>query len=251
MEVRSLNEYIDSLKLEDPPPSLLTTRDTFANIKSDEESANVDAGSLISFDAKVTSQQKKDVLNSTLLAQLAANYAHDREADPVGWYKKYREVLENTGWTISGWNFNQFNSGSARFSADKVIIDILTSIATGNQMLIVKETIDALNALDNGDGRVTLFDRESTNLTKGNFQVAVSTVVSDVVVLQLGAFYFETNHQVTRVLFFEFESGSTSFYKGAQTVNLNEEIYSRIRQKIVDKLGDRAEQYIDDLPIGG
>src|ERR1043166_957342 len=66
--------------------------------KPQAASANVDAASLVTFTDGVSGQQKEDVLNSTLLAQLAANRKHDRERDTVGWYGLYRTVLEQGGW---------------------------------------------------------------------------------------------------------------------------------------------------------
>jgi hypothetical protein len=44
---------------------------------------------------------QEDVMNSTLLAQLAANKKTDRLTDPAGWYEAYRDVLENLYWTTT------------------------------------------------------------------------------------------------------------------------------------------------------
>jgi hypothetical protein len=40
-------------------------------------------------------------MNSTLLAQLAANQKANRLTNPAGWYEAYRTVLENLYWTIT------------------------------------------------------------------------------------------------------------------------------------------------------
>jgi hypothetical protein len=58
----------------------------------------VDAASLVTFIDGVSGQQNEDVLNSTLLAQLAANRKHHRERDTPGWYDFYCTVLEQVGW---------------------------------------------------------------------------------------------------------------------------------------------------------
>jgi hypothetical protein len=47
-----------------------------------------------------------DVLNVTLLAQLAANVKYDREAEPVPWTKYYTRVLENVGWVVLEFSFS-------------------------------------------------------------------------------------------------------------------------------------------------
>jgi hypothetical protein len=61
-------------------------------------SAYVAAASVVSFADGVTGQQKEDLLNSTLLAQLAANHRFDREKDTLNWYEAYRTVLRGVGW---------------------------------------------------------------------------------------------------------------------------------------------------------
>lgn len=44
-------------------------------------------------------------MNSTLLAQLAANKKFDRETDTANWYSEYANVLETVGWVVTsfGW----------------------------------------------------------------------------------------------------------------------------------------------------
>ena len=38
-------------------------------------------------------------------------------------------------------------------------------------------------------------------------------------------------------------------YQGGQTCDLNSEIYAKVRQQVVDKLGDNAFKFIDELEI--
>jgi len=47
----------------------------------------VDTGSVVCFNSNVQLQQRDDVLESTLLAQLAANKKYDRFTDSTEWYK--------------------------------------------------------------------------------------------------------------------------------------------------------------------
>ena len=56
------------------------------NASPQPASANVDAASVVTFVDGLSGQQKEDVLNSTLLAQLTANRKHDRERDTGAWY---------------------------------------------------------------------------------------------------------------------------------------------------------------------
>lgn len=214
-----------------------------------DKSAAVVYGSLISFVANIGPQNKQDVLNSTLLAQLAASKQFDRENDPIGWYRFYTTVLENVGWVIQEFAFDKFNASGSQFSVDKVVLEIIAAILSEDEMAIAQATLEAMKALDNGDGRLVLFESTSHSLQQGNFQIGLATDVGGVVALKLGAFHFATTNNVTKVLFFSFSDESTSFHKSSQVVSLNQSIYSRVRGAVINKLGDRAKKFVLDLPI--
>ena len=64
------------------------------------EAGFADAGSIVCFSSEhvINVQQKKDVLNSILLSQLAANERYNRFTDPSDWYAFYRKVASQIGW---------------------------------------------------------------------------------------------------------------------------------------------------------
>jgi hypothetical protein len=64
------------------------------------KSAQVNAGSLVSFVEGLNGQDKTDVMNSTLLAQLSANEAFDRFEKPLHWFRVYSDVLRSVGWEM-------------------------------------------------------------------------------------------------------------------------------------------------------
>lgn len=91
MSIEKIRNFIGSLELEgdekysEPAPAVM--------LADGDEAAYVDAGSLVSFVAGVSGQHKSDALNSTLLAQLAANKKFDREKQTVEWYDFYKNRL--------------------------------------------------------------------------------------------------------------------------------------------------------------
>lgn len=213
-------------------------------------SAYVAGGSLISFVAGVSPQNQQDVLNSTLLAQLAANQKFDRENQTAEWYQFYRTVLENVGWVVQQFEFDKFNASGSQFSVDKVVLEILEAIATGDEIEIAQKTIEAMKSLDNGDGRLVLFENQSHTLNQGSFQIGMATDYGGVVAMHFGAFHFTSTSNVTKVLFFSFSNSNTSFYKSAQSVSLDKQIYSQVRSAIIQKLGDKARRFVSQLDIG-
>lgn len=242
--------YIQSLDIGEPALAVAGRKKLAFVAEDDKKAAAVDAGSLVSFVGGVSAIHQQDTLNSTLLAQLAANQKYDREEQTVDWYKFYRDVLENIGWVIQGFNFNKFDTQSASFSVDEVVIKLLAAIATDDDVAIVAETIEAVKALSNDDGRVVLFDSQSHKLKKGNFQIGIGNDDDGVMVMKMGAFYFSTSKDVTNVLWFRFERSDSEMYQASQTINLNEQIYAKVRQQVIDKLGVRAQEFVLGLDIG-
>lgn len=230
-------------------------------------SAAVDAGCLVSFLADVSEQHRSDVLNSLLLAQLAANKKFDREKDVANWYTFYRSVLEQIGWVVRQQaNFLPFQIDSASITADEVIISSMKTIIDEGEVTSLQATLDALKSLGDQDERVVVFETQSHTassdnsqtstarfqtgtISSGNFQISVIRESEGVVVMKLGAFFFSTVGMVTRLLSFSFPSQGTRFFQGSQILELNEDVYAPLRETIANKLGDAAVKLIGDLAI--
>ena len=236
-------EFVRNLEIVDHVPS--------SAVSNDDEQGFVDSGSLVSFTINLQGQDKEDVLNSTLLAQLAASKKYDRQKNTEKWYQLYVYVLEKIGWVIQSFSFEEYKSGSATFTMDKAVLQLLAAVASGSEVAIMKKTIEALEKLPADDGRVEVLDTHSCTSNAGNFQIMPCDVdKSGQVNMVLGAFHFTTKQRVrNRFLFFEFNSASTRMYNGAQTVTLNQKMYGKVRDVVIEKLGDRAKKFILDVSI--
>lgn len=238
--------FIDTLELTVPelryvPPGMAL---------QEEESAAVVAGSVVAFTDGLNGQQKSDVLNSTLLAQLAANKKFDRDEDPINWYKFYRSVLEQVGWVVPSFSFARLSVAGSRFTVDRAVIALLQAIATPGEVGVARAAIEALRRLPERDRRVVLFESNGHSDTLGNFQISACGVSQgDTVVMKIGAFHFRTTERVTRVLFFSFPRSSTQMQQARQTLTLNEDVYGQVREAVIRKLGDAANRSIDELEI--
>jgi len=223
---------------------------TSLNFNEDGPDAKVVGGSTVSFVGGVPKLIMQDVLNSTLLAQLAANKAYDRETETKLWYYKYREVLENIGWVIQEFSFSNQSSSGVTVKLDKVALNILKAAMSGNELLVLKATLDALENADSGSKEVTLFDHNGSSGDGGNFQLSTASLdPNGNVQMSLGAFHFQASTSHTRFLFFSWDTQNINIYGGAQSVILNEQIYATVRAAINTKLGDKAQKYVADIDI--
>lgn len=214
------------------------------------ESASVVDGSTMSFIGGVPLHKQQDVLNSTLLAQLAANAAYDRERETEQWYTQYKEVLENVGWIIQSFSFQRQSDSGATVRLDKTALNIFAAAASGNELSVLTATLEALENQDPDSKTVELFDHGGSSGESGNFQLGTCSLdPNGNVQMTLGAFYFQANEHQGRFLFFTWSTNNINIYLGTQNVLLNEQIYAMVREAVIIKLGDKAQTFIADLPI--
>lgn len=235
-----------------PKPILRGDAQTQDNVPTSDPrqpSGFVDNGSLVSFLAGVDRQSQADVLNSMLLAQLAANKKFDREENTVGWYGFYHEVLENLGWVVQQFAFAKYDVAGSTATIDKVVLDLLAAVATEDGVAVAKSAIEALKALSADDNRLTLFQQSSHSAQNGNFQVANCSNTGGVLKMSLGAFYFSSTQVDTKILFFGWSTADTTIYQSGQSIILDRDVYGQVRQAVINKLGDNAKTFVNGLDI--
>lgn len=251
-------EFVNSLQLATAPQATLHSATASAVASGppapgdtfEKPTGYVAGGSLVSFASGVSGQAQSDVLNSTLLAQLAADKKYNRQKETIAWYDYYVTVLGKIGWTLGGFDLHSYNASSMSFTADKVILEIAAAALTGQEELVVAAVLDGLREnADANKGQLQIFDHQSTSQGQGNFQISACNQTGGVVSMQNMAFVFNTSDNVTNVLFFHFKSDSTSFQSAAQAQTLDDDVYSQVRTAIIDKLGGQAKSFIASLDI--
>ncbi|KAL6304726.1 hypothetical protein BKA93DRAFT_928312 [Sparassis latifolia] len=189
---------------------------------------------------------KDDVLNSTLLAQLAANQAGGDDKDK--WYKKFKEVLENVGWVVQSFSFAEIENVNTYGSVDKVVIAILESDLSPEASKVVKATIDAMRRRLNASANAIF--QENAWDGQANFQVSVASAADgNNVQLHLGCFDYTAEGATGNVLFFKFGQLAVKFTYATQTMVLNEDIYKIVRDMVKEKLGTAIQSYRKDVVI--
>lgn len=228
--------------------------DPFPDIPLDEEqpaTGAVDGNIIASFVDGVTGQQKVDTLNVCLIAELAANARFARATQPVEWTNHYGTVLMNLAWVVPSFRFATLHTTAQRFTIDQVILKLVRNFLSGDEIAVLTDTMDAMKALESDDRRFTIFERNAKSQSSGNFQVdSVGASADGTLSLKLGAYAFETTTNVTNVLWFSFSGNSTTLKTTKSTFVLNEQVYARIRDAVVEKLGNRALDYIGGLELG-
>ena len=223
----------------EPPPAI-----------SDNLRAAVNAGSLVSFVAGLSAQEISDVLYSTQLAQRAASAKFDRFAATEDWYSFYSDVMNRLGWVGETFAFTDRGSNAGDFHMDKTALDIITEIATGNQLAILVKTLDTLKNLGKNDAPLRIFELQSLAEMSGNFQIgAVQKADNGALSLALGAFRFQSSDNRTGFLFWTWGAQTIHFWTSAGKMTLNSDQYAAHRDAVEDKLRKDAGDFIAELAV--
>jgi len=220
-----------------------------SSLPENKEQGAVAAGSVVSFTEDLKSQCKEDVLNGTLLAQLAANKKYNRYKDTQNWYKFYIEVLENIGWNIGQFNFRQYNSEQESFQISEVVESLIIQL-TGNNSAFVVTVVKTLAALQMSTSGRKIFGSTSVSGQNGNFQIVpcATDKNGDVIAAFLGGF-FSADFMTKDYFFVTWRKQKIKLFYSTQMLTLNESVYGRVREKVKEKLGDNAKKFIEDLDI--
>ena len=249
VSTKKRQDFVMKLELAEIPEvqrsQVLLKEETFPDNKAQ---GYVMGGSIGAFTDNVSGSVKQDILKATQLAQLSANKKYNKIVSPVEWYHFYLHVLKNIGFVVQGLNFENHVTSGSTLTMDTVVLDSLAAIATEGQSLVISATLKAFKALPDSDSRVALFNDSSFSRTKGSFQIypCTQTPGGDIIIA-FGCFYFNSEEQQTRTLFWDLSKSKTEMHKGCTSLEYDEHIYSSVRSSINAKLG--VEYTVSDIEI--
>jgi len=197
----------------------------------------------------VPQQSRKDILNSLLLAQLGANFKVPDIENVLLWYHSFIDILAKIGWIIDGSDVQSFEVKDNLFEVESVIIDILTAAFGASYIVVIKKTLDAIKKLANSDRKIKAFERSTTNVSKGGFQVALVTEQDGLVSLKIGTFVLQSNNDIITVLFFKSNKQQTKLDYISNQATLNTQIYEYNRDIVIEKLGNFVRTNIAEINL--
>ena len=213
----------------------------------------VNAGSLIFFSSCVKGQQKQDILNSSLLAQLAANKKYDRFNDNENWYKFYSKVMGQLGWVMTqGFKFHKYQSSQTDFTISQMALELLSDMIEDETeiMTIVRKTLNSLTKFKSSDA-LTLFGAKSVSKQLGNFQVLVCDVdkSNQINVAVLFSYFHTSEVKKDCSVFTSQKTQDIAIFNSTEILTLNEESYAEIREEVKNKLGGKVDESVHNVAI--
>lgn len=246
-------EFIANCDLPDCDHGLhITPRLAEFNIDEKNPEAVVAGNTILSIAAGMSKYHKGIVKDSVLFATIAATNRFPN--DGVERYGHFVRVLTACGWLTQASGMSDYRVGNRRFTMEQAALEVLKSAIAAaalpgpTSLLLLNVAKDAIAALKNDEPKRILFDQKSRNYSGASFATASSAESADgEVVMAMGALDFSTNLNVTNVLFWEWSSSSVRIKRAQNHLTLNQAHYERIRLSVETKLGEYANEALNEL----
>ncbi|RDX51546.1 hypothetical protein OH76DRAFT_1554931 [Lentinus brumalis] len=193
----------------------------------------------------LTVQQKSDVLESTLFAQLAADkqYPSATEEDTLQWYRKYTDTLGSIGWVVSKADFTEVKYVRTQGTVYDAVLEQLVNDGTVSKALFASVSRALLTFARTGSRSEAekVFDSASIASSSefASFQIAVASVDdSGDVILTLLAWFYSSDKKVENALWYSWKNATVTMQTSTLTMTLNSDIYVQVRSLIHNKLND-------------
>ena len=254
-DITKARRFVGAVDLPAPPaPRFDVAKSRGFSFDTAKEQATVAGSSVISFVSGVTAEQRKDIVNALLLAQLVAK---KKIAEPttlkevVAWYDAYFDVLSNIGFVIQDKGFARYDEKSMDFQAHEAIIEVASALLAGAPaaLALVKLTLQALQKMSQDSPWITLFNRESQSANTARFQVSlVHQDENAQLLVTLMAFGVEARMTLTQVLFFKFRQNEVTLQHNSGQVTINAQVLGSVREAVAGKLSAFTSTYVQNLP---
>jgi hypothetical protein len=247
-------EFVASVELPDPPPLNINVSKDIFDYDEAKQQAVVVGSDVIAFVKGITPDQRNDIVNASLLAQLVAKNKIAQPStltDVKEWYDEYFNVLSRIGFVIQDKGFAEYREASDSFEAHEAILEVAAALLAGTPgaLALVKTTLESLQKMSSNSPWITLFNRESQSANTARFQVSlVNEDENRRLLVALIAFGLEARTTLTQVLFFKFHTNDVTLHHHSGKVTINAQLLAGVRDQIASKLVSYASDYIKGLP---
>jgi hypothetical protein len=254
--IRSALEFVRAAALPAPYPALLEGAPKAGfDFDAAREQAAVVGSEVIAFVKGITPEQRSDVVNATLLAQLVAkkNCPEPKSLPEVlAWYDRYFDTLSQVGFVVQDKGFAEYTAASDTFEAHEAIIEVAATLLAGSPaaLAVVKKTLEALHKMSADSPWITLFHRESQSAETARFQVSlVDGDENAPFLVSTIAFGLQASTKVTQVLFFKFHRNRVRLQHHSGKATVNAQVLAGVREAVAAKLSRFAGDYVAGLDL--
>lgn len=215
------------------------------------DSAAVVDTSLLAFGAGMSVQDRVDVKNSYLLANLVANKRANASRPDEIWFTYFLEVMQDCGWTRIHYSYDREEASQQSMKLSNVALAAVrtaaASLAGGATAAAVLGTVasDALQRLAKDETALAFFKRNVQERKSATVGLGVCRQLdSGEVILAMGALQSMARTSDMDVLFFDWDASTTTTYKAIAAWVFNRSLYKDRREEVESKLANHAKAKI-------
>ena len=250
--VRQARSFVTAAALPAPPRRLRGgTAAAALDLQAGRAQAAVVGSDVVSFDATVDPLWRQDLVNSTLLAQLAAKKKVPDNTRLFDWYDAYFDALGHIGWAVRDRSFSVYTESSENFQAHEAILKVAASLLgpAAGSLALVTTTLEALQSMSADSPWITLLDRESRSASAAKFQVSVAEQTpGGELNVSLMAFGLEARSSMTQVLFFRSLASQVTLRHCSAKVAVDTVVLAGVRDALRARLVSFANDFVRQLP---
>ncbi len=248
---RSAREFVNALELPASKRGGFESAPITIDYEAQKNQALVVASDVVSFVKGVSNERRQDIVNSSLLAQLAASKRVPDRKNVIDWYKTYFEVLENIGWVTQNSTFSAYTQEADGLETHKAILKA-AAVFLGPApaaLAVVTSTLEAMKSMDSNSSWIKIFDRETKCAETAHFQIALAEQGNnDQFFVSLMAFSLKAQTDITQFLFFKIRKDEVELKKCMGKVTINDDVLVSVRERVKQKIAAHANDYIAKLP---
>ena len=248
--------FVERAVLPPPPPPVLGDDQApgdQAPFDAVKQQAVVVGSDVVSFVKELDADQRKDIVNATLLAQLVASkkVPEPKSLDDVkAWYKEYFNVLSHVGFAVQDMQFAEYTEDGKTFEAHEAIIEIAKSVLAGAAGLpIVIKTLESLKNMNKDSPWLTIFHRQSRSANTARFQVSLADGDAKGSFLTMIAFGVSATATVTQVLFFKFKQNESTLHHQSGKLTINDKILASVREDVAGKILKFTKEFVAGIEL--
>ncbi|AFY17706.1 hypothetical protein [Pseudomonas sp. UW4] len=218
-------------------------------IDPNKESGTVGPDMMNIYVPGVSVQNREDVDNCKLLMQNAASQKYDMIKELHQWYNFYTEGLRNLGWTINKIYDQNIIIERTGLTMDAVAFDVLQKLVGVNAPRLAELAGKAVEGVKGEDGLIQIYNRNAQKGSQAVFDISpVWQTREGSPMMILSCTSVDVRESTRGILWWKSTTKSTTVKSQATPVYLNTQVYSKVRNKVLEKLGNAAEAYLDGIP---
>jgi hypothetical protein len=250
MHIEQRLEFLDSLPaLAVPAQPSIRFFSAQTPIDPNKESGTVGPEMMNIYIAGVSEQNRKDVDNCKLLVQNAATQLYDPIKDLYQWYKYYVDTLARLGWVTQASQVKEQTIKRSGLTMDIVAAYVLQGLVGANAPKLLELASKAVDGVKNNQGLIDIYNRKSNIGSDAKFDMSpVWQTKEGSPMMVLNCNTLNVRESSRGVLFWKSTSQETRIKTAAQAVYLNLGVYDQVRNGVLKKLGQAAEDALGGIP---